>query len=108
MVFQFKCLKTNCTKHSSYIDYDEIESLLKGISYISKIDSKITKLSEFQADYKTKGEFEISTFSSNGKISAAVQSGSIYSASAYYDYEDIEKIKLTIEKAKQTLDSIKQ
>jgi len=95
-------------KRSSYIDYDEIESLLKGIGYISKIDSKITKLNEFQADYKTKGEFEISTFSSDGKIAAAVKSGSIYSASAYFDFEDIEKIKTAIDKAKKVLDSIKQ
>lgn len=33
-------------EHTSYVDYDEIDSLLKGIDYISKVDRSATKLSE--------------------------------------------------------------
>ncbi len=43
-------------EHVSYIDYDEIDSLTKGIDYITKVDKTATKLDDFQADYKTKGE----------------------------------------------------
>ena len=100
-------MESERTKHTSYIDYDEIESLLKGIEYISKIDSKITKLTQFQADYKTKGELEVSTYSNDGKVSAAVGSGTIYPARAYFDFEDIQKIKSALDNAKKTLDSIK-
>jgi len=39
----------------SYVDYDEIDSLLKGIDYVSKIDVTQTKLSNFEAHYRTKG-----------------------------------------------------
>ncbi len=40
-------------EHTSHIDYEEIESLLKGIEHIAKIDATVTKLASFRADYKT-------------------------------------------------------
>ncbi|BEQ17004.1 hypothetical protein [Desulfoferula mesophila] len=33
----------------SFIDYDEISPLIKGISYISKVDKNVTKLKKFEA-----------------------------------------------------------
>ena len=40
---------------TSYVDYDEIESLLKGLDYIVKLDKSATKLRSFQADYRAAG-----------------------------------------------------
>ena len=51
----------------SFIDYDEVDSLLKGIDYISKATADVTKLGQFEATYKTKGYFSATTFSSSGK-----------------------------------------
>jgi hypothetical protein len=48
----------------AFIDYEEIPSLTKGIDYISKVDKSSTKLDNYQADYRTKGNFQISKFSS--------------------------------------------
>lgn len=65
-------------ENTSYVDYDEIPSLLKGIDYIAKVDKSVTKLDNFQADYKTKGDLRISTFSSgSGEVMVAVKSGTI-------------------------------
>ena len=47
---------------TSYIDYDEIGSLISGIDYIAKVNKSATKFSNFQADYNTKGYFKVSTF----------------------------------------------
>jgi hypothetical protein len=47
----------------AFIDYEEIPSLTKGIDYISKVDKSSTKLDNYQADYRTKGDFRISKFS---------------------------------------------
>src|SRR5258705_9518272 len=52
----------------SFVDYDEIDSLLQGIDYISKIDQNITPMKSFEAEYKTKGDFSITTFSSTRGI----------------------------------------
>jgi len=95
-------------KHTSFIDYDEIDSLIKGIEYISKANSSVTKFENFQADYKTKGYFEVSTFSSsNGTIKVAVSSGNIGAVAAYFNIDDLAKIKDLLLKAKVKIDQIK-
>ena len=94
-------------ENTSYIDYDEIESLIRGIDYIAKIDNSRTKFSNFQADYNTKGDFKISTFSSTSKIMVAVSSGSIGSVTAYYNLSSLGEIKKLIEKAKNKIDALK-
>jgi len=92
----------------SFIDYDEIESLLKGIAYISKATTDITSLSFFEATYKTKGNFKVTTFNSRtGKISAAVSSGYIRPASAFISLQQLSELRRIIAQAKQKLDSLK-
>lgn len=92
---------------TSYIDYDEIESLISGIDYIAKIDKSRTKFSNFQADYNTKGDFKISTFSTAGKIMVAVSSGHIGKVSAYYNLSSLTEIRTLVQKAKTKIDTLK-
>jgi hypothetical protein len=94
-------------QHTSFIDYDEIDSLVKGIDYITKVKSDITKLEDFQADYKTKGDLKISTFSSGEKVMSAVTSGNISGVGAYFNIEDLAKVKDLILKAKTKIGEIK-
>ncbi|EHK5111881.1 TPA: hypothetical protein I7759_21225 [Vibrio vulnificus] len=94
-------------KHTSYIDYDEIDSLISGIDYISKIKPDVTKFQDFQADYTTKGDLKISTFSSGDRVMAAVSSGKIGGVAAYYNLEDLSKIKDLIVKAKAKIREVK-
>ena len=97
-------------KNTSYIDYDEIESLISGIDYIAKVDKSSTKFSNFQADYNTKGDFKISTFSSPSsldKIMVAVSSGHFGGVTAYFKISSLAEIKIIIEKAKTRIDTLK-
>ena len=94
-------------EHTSYIDYDEIDSLLKGIDYISKINKSATKLSNIQADYKTKGLLSISTFSSEEKIMVAISSGIIGKVTAFCNTSSLYEIIAAIKTAKQKIESIK-
>ena len=94
-------------ENTSYIDYDEIESLIRGIDYIAKVDKSSTKFSNFQADYNTKGNFKISTFSTAQKIMVAISSGCIGQVSAYYNLSSLTEIKTLIEKAKAKIDTLK-
>ena len=94
-------------KHTSFIDFDEIDSLIKGIEYISKVKAEVTKLENFQADYTTRGDLKISTFSSTNGVMAAVTSGKIGSVAAYFNIADLEKIKQLVIQAKQKIESIK-
>ena len=92
---------------TSYIDYDEIDSLILGIEYISKINSEATQLSSFQADYRTRGSLRISTFNTEKEINAAIESGQYSSKSAYFKILDLAKVKDLILKAKNKIDNIK-
>ena len=94
---------------TSFIDYDEIDSLLKGIEYIAKIDKTTTKLAAFQADYKTKGDLIVSTFSNSERgVEAAVQSGRFGGTSAYFSLSDLEQFRKLIAKSKEMLDEIRK
>jgi len=93
--------------NSSYIDYDEIDSLVKGIDYVSKVERSITKLDNFQADYHTKGDFKISTFSSRGQTMIAVSSGDIGEVSVFFPLSKLEDLRGLIANAKAKLDAIR-
>jgi hypothetical protein len=94
--------------HRSFIDYDEVEPLLKGIDYISKIKGDVTRLESFEAIYKTKGDVSITTFSaSTGKIEAAVSSGNIGATTAFLSMGQLQELRNLIVKAKSMSDDIK-
>jgi len=93
---------------NSFVDYDEIESLLNGIDYVSKVTPKSTKLSRFEATYKTKGDFSVVTFNKiSAKFEAAVSSGYAGSTSAYMSKAKLSELRSIIAKAKEKLDEIK-
>lgn len=90
----------------SFIDYDEVDSLVNGIDYISKATSDVTKLGQFEATYRTKGNFSATIFSSSGKIDAAVKSGYIRPATAFLSLQQLGELRAIIVQAKQKLDSV--
>ena len=88
---------------TSYVDYDELGSLIKGIDYIAKKDKSIVKLDTFRAEYYTKGRLSISCSDGDDKTSCVVASGD---ARLLCSMDDLEKFKSLLEKAKVKLDSI--
>jgi len=94
-------------EHTSHIDYEEIESLLKGIENIAKIDATVTKLASFRADYKTASDLSISRISSADREIVAVTSGRIGTATAYLSLADLQSLRELIAKAKRTIDAVK-
>ncbi len=105
---------STCT---SYVDYDEIDSLLKGIDYVAKIDKSVTKLDRFQADYRTKDDLVVSTFNiepmnsafdtDQNEIQASIQSGIIGTATAFLSIDNLTAFRGLIKQAKEKLDSIR-
>ncbi len=94
---------------NSFIDYDEIESLLKGIDYITKVDKSVTKIDRYEAEYRTKGDFRIVKFSvKTGNVSVAFHSGVGGGVAAYLSSNGLASFRKLIEQAKSNLDSIKQ
>jgi hypothetical protein len=96
-------------ENTSFVDYDEIDSLLQGIAYISKIDPSITPMQQFEAEFKTKGDFSVTTFnSSKGGISVSVSSGRFGKVNAFLKVADLEKLRTVIQAGKNAIDSATQ
>jgi hypothetical protein len=94
-------------ENRSYVDYDEISSLIAGIDYISRIDGSQSKLKNFEAHYKTKGELDVTVFSGQGRIQTAVSVGRISSVSVFLELEVFQKFRQLIVDAKTALDAAK-
>ncbi|HWW74594.1 MAG TPA: hypothetical protein VNZ44_04310 [Pyrinomonadaceae bacterium] len=55
----------------AYIDYDELDPLIRGIDYMMKLDDKATKLARYEAQYQTRGGLVLVSFSTpSGYVTA--------------------------------------
>jgi hypothetical protein len=90
------------------IDYDEIDPLLKAFDTVAKADESITKLTHFEARYRTKGDFEILVFKQvSGQVAAAVEGGFFDRSRLWLSLDDFIKLRWQIAQAKERLDEIK-
>ena len=91
-------------ENTSYIDIDEIDSLVKGIEYISKVTKDVTNLDQFEVDYRTKGDLRITVFNgTRGEISARVSSGTIGRTDTFIKLAELDKLRELILAAKAKL-----
>ncbi len=89
----------------SFIDYDEIEDLLKGLDYISQASADITKYSNFEVKYSTRGNFSATTFNDgDGNIKAAIDVGHL---SSHLTMDKFLEFNSLIFKAKSKIDALK-
>jgi hypothetical protein len=92
----------------SLIDYDEIDPLLKAFDTAAKADESITKLTHFEARYRTKGDFEIIVFKQfSGGVLTAVEGGFFDRSRLLMTLDDFIKLRWRIAEAKDRLDEIK-
>ncbi len=100
---------TEQQQETAVIDYDELDPLLKGIDFLSKVDRSVTTLPGLEAVFTTRGEFQIATHSSRqtGSIEAAVQCNRASKFKVMLTLEQLAKFRQLIEEAKGKLDSIR-
>jgi len=90
------------------IDYDEIDPLVKAFDTIAKSDDSISRLTHFEARYRTKADFEIMVFKQvSGGIAAAVEASFFDRSRLLMTLEDFVKLRWMIVQAKEKLDDIK-
>ena len=96
-------------RRTALVDYDELDSLLRGLDYLGKIDSSATNLNRFEAEYRTKGELSVSAFSTRGgAVTLAVSSGQFRRVTSLFRLEDLKAIRGLVIEAKNQLDAIRQ
>jgi hypothetical protein len=92
----------------AFVDYAEIDDLLKAIDDIGRVDETATKLPGFEARYKSRGDLEISVFrQTRSGTAVTMRTGICDYATVTMTLDDLGKIKAMIQEAKQRLDEIK-
>lgn len=98
----------NSRENRSFIDYEEIDRLLQGLTAIGRVNESVTKLAGFEARYRTLGDLEFLVFrQSRTGIAASVTSGICDRVTAALTLDDLDRLKAHIVEAKTRLDEIK-
>jgi hypothetical protein len=95
----------------TYLDYEEIAGLLAAMDYMSKPDNEATKLSNYEAQYRTRGLLEVVSFDNNNQRMLSVRavqvlfpSGEIIWTTAHFRLNSIIAIRKLITDGKDLLD----
>jgi len=89
----------------AFIDYDEITPLLKGIDYMTRLDSRATKLSRYEAQYQTRGGIILLTFSTPNGQATAISTEGGRRARFVLRSAGLADLRNLLESAKQALDA---
>jgi hypothetical protein len=90
-----------------YVDYDELDPLIKSIDQIIKIEKSST-MENFEAQYKTRSELTVTTFNrATGALRAAVSSGFMGRIRIGMTLGNLADFRKLIVDAKASLDKIK-
>lgn len=90
------------------IDYEEIDALIKAFDTVAKADESITKLTHFDARYRTKADFEIMVFKQvTGGVASAIEGGFFDRSRLWLTLDDFTKLRWMLAQAKERLDEIK-
>jgi hypothetical protein len=108
LVIVLKETGDNPRENRSFVDYDEIDRLLKGLDGVARVNESITKLAGFEARYRTLGDLEIIVFrQSRTGTAASVTSGICDRVTASLTLDELDRLRAHIVEATTRLDEIK-
>jgi len=95
---------------TTVVDYDELDSLLRGLDYISKVDWSISSLGHFEAAYTTRSGLKLSSYSSRrtGTIDAAVISNRNLRCRSPMSMAQLAQVRVFIDQAKSKIELIQR
>ena len=92
----------------SFVDYEQIESLIRAIDSIARVNETVTKLTGFEARYRTPGDLELNVFrQSRSGTAASLTTGICEKITVLLTLDELERLKGIILEAKARLDEIK-
>jgi hypothetical protein len=95
-------------ENRAFIDYDEIDRLLKAFDSISRVNETVTKLASFEARYRTLGDLEIVVFrQGRSGTAASLSTGTCDRVTGLLTLDELDRLKAHIIEARTRLDEIK-
>lgn len=95
---------------TTYVDYDELDALIRNLDYISKVDWSVTSLSHFEAGYITRSGLKVATYSSrrSGMIEAVVLSNRLVRSRSFMTVAQLTQFRVFLEQAKAKIELIQK
>lgn len=98
----------NPRENRSFVDYEEIDRLLKAMDTVGRVSESVTKLTGFEARYRTLGDLEVVVFrQSRSGVAVSLSSGTCDRVTAVLTLDELDRLKAHIVEAKTRLDEIK-
>ena len=89
----------------AYIDYDELDPLIRGIDYIMKLDDKATRLARYEAQYQTRGGLVLVSFNTPNGYTTAISTGGGRRPRFILRPTGLAEFRTLLESAKDALDA---
>jgi hypothetical protein len=95
---------------ATYVDYDELPTLIQNLDYVSKANWTLTSLGHFDASYTTRAGLRVVTYSStrSGLIEGAVVSQRVVRSRASLTTAQLDLLRNTLEVAKAKIDELQK
>ncbi|HKP46443.1 MAG TPA: hypothetical protein VJT50_07575 [Pyrinomonadaceae bacterium] len=96
-------------ENRTFVDYDEIDRLLRALDAVTRVNETVTKLAGFEALYRTASDLEVRVFrqTRNSGTAASITNGVCNRIVALLTLDELERLKAHIVEAKTRLDEIK-
>jgi hypothetical protein len=95
---------------STVIDYDELDSLISALDYVSAVNYSVTSLPSFDAGFTSRGGLRVFAYTSlrrPGTIQAAVQGGHMANARLVLTPAQLAQFTTLVRQAKAQLDTLR-
>ena len=92
----------------AYVDYDELDALIKGVDSLIKLDNSATKLQRFEAQYKTEGGLAIFRFNTPGGYGTAVSAEGVRGPRLVLRPTGLVEFRDMVESAKTIIDEARK
>lgn len=108
LVIALKELGERPRENRSFIDYEEVDRLIKAMEAVAKVNESITKLAGFEARYRTLGDLEINVFrQTRSGAAASLTSGICDPVTGIMTLDELDRLRGYLMEAKKRLDEIK-
>ncbi len=96
-------------ENRAFVDYEEIDRLIRALESVTGVNESVTKLAGFEARYRTLGDLEISVFrqSRGSGTAASLSSGLCDRITGLFTIDEMDRLRAHIIEAKVRLDEIK-
>ncbi|HBB87070.1 MAG TPA: hypothetical protein DC047_05600 [Blastocatellia bacterium] len=93
----------------AFVDYEEIDRLLRALESVAKVNESVTKLVGFEARYRTVGDLEVRVFrqSRASGTAASITIGICDRVTGLLTIDEMDRLRAHIVEAKTRLDEIK-